>query len=411
MKRINFRRVFILAGLITLVVVYAILWIKMISSPAERTGTDFISPYSAARIAQRWGAKNVYNLQLQQTIQAEVVGFSLVPGQVLMFNHPPYMVPLLMLLVDGNYVASLERYAAIMVALYLACAAIIAWILLRDSWKKRNILLLLAGALTFYPLFFSLVNTQDTAILVFGAFLVLAGILTGNDWLAGLGLALTSVRPQITVVLAMPFLFKKQKVFGWFCLAGGVLGVLSLAAVGLDGIRGFLNVLQVSAGGEWYGMKEPFMVNLVGLLWRIGPGMGANVIHWIGWAVFGITLVGLCVLWSRSRDIGEKQIGLVIVLAVFAVPHLHYHDLALLLVPVLAALLLLVRGRSLGSQEAALVPLALSLALFFSNFIDALKFNFPYLVMILLALALYFPGVIFRGRESSKERQPDGIKE
>jgi hypothetical protein len=409
MKRIDFRRVFILAGLMTLVMVFAILWLKMISSPAERTGTDFISPYSAARIAERWGAGQVYNLQLQQTIQAEVVGFSLAPGQVLMFNHPPYLVPLLMLLVDGNYVASLERYAAIMVGFYLACAGIIAWMVIRSAWKQRDILLLLAGALTFYPLFVSLVNTQDTAIMVFGALLCLAGILTEHDWLAGLGLALTSVRPQVTVLLAVPFLFRKQKVFGWFCLAGGILGVLSLAAVGMDGIRGFLNVLQVSAGGEFYGMKEPVMVDLVGLLWRVAPGLGANVIHLIGWGVYGITLVGLCVVWSRSRTIGEKQIGLAIALAVLAVPHLHYHDLTLLIVPAAALVLILVRGGFLPPQKAALVPLVLSLALLFSNFADVLKYNFPYVVMLLLALSLYFPGIIFRDKESFSERQPDGI--
>jgi hypothetical protein len=416
MKRIDFRRVFIIAGLLTLVVVFAILWLRMISSPAERTGTDFISPYSAARIAECWGAAQVYNLQLQQTIQAEVVGFSLAPGQVLMFNHPPYLVPLLVLLVNSNYVASLERYAALMVGFYLACAAIIAWIVRRAAWQQRNILLLLAGALTFYPLLVSLVNTQDTAILVFGALLCLAGILTERDWMAGLGLALTSVRPQVTVLLAVPFLFRKQKVFGWFCLAGGILGVLGLAAVGVDGLRGFLNVLQVSAGGQWYGMKEPLMVDLVGLLWRVTPGLGANVIHLIGWGVYGLTLVGLCVFWSRSQVIGEKQIGLAIALAVLAVPHLHYHDLTLLIVPVVALLLILVRGGFLPSQEAALIPLVVSLALLFSNFADVLKYNFPYVVMLLLALSLCFPGIIFRGKESSKEisnessneRQPDG---
>jgi len=405
MKHINFRRVFILAGLMTLIVVFAILWLQMISSPAERTGTDFISPYSAARIAQRWGAAHVYDLQLQQTIQAEVVGFSLAPGQVLMFNHPPYLVPLLVLLVDGNYVASLERYAAIMVALYLACAAIIAWILRREAWKQRNILLLLAGALTFFPLFVSLVNTQDTAILVFGGLLCLAGILTERDWLAGLGLALTSVRPQVTVLLAIPFLFRKQKVFGWFCLAGGILGILSLAAVGEDGIRGFLNVMVVSAGGEWYGMKEPVMVNLVGLLWRVAPGLGANLIHWIGWAVYGITLIGLCILWGRTRLINEKQIGLAIVLTVFAVPHLHYHDLTLLLVALVAELMLLVRGGFLSTQKATLVPLALSIVFLFSNFAPVLKYNFPYLVMLLLVVVLYIPGVIFRSKSSSHESE------
>jgi hypothetical protein len=208
--------------------------------------------------------------------------------------------------------------------------------------------------------------------------------------------------------LAVPYLFRKQKVLGWFSLIGVGLCAVSLAAVGLDGIRGFINALLVSAGGDWYGMKEPVMVNLVGLLWRIAPGLGANGIHWTGWAVYGITVVGLCVLWFRSREIGEKQIGLAIVLAVFVVPHLHYHDLTLLIVSLVALLLLLVRGGFLQMQDAALLPLALSLTLFFTNFALALKLNFPYLVMLFLGLALYFPGVFFRGR-SSLERQPDGI--
>jgi hypothetical protein len=308
-----------------------------------------------------------------------------------MFNHPPYLLPLLALLVDGDYVASLVRYAAIMVALYAASTVVIAWLLRREAWKQRNIVLLLAGILTFYPLFVSLVNTQDTAIMVFGAFLWLAGLLTGRDWLAGLGLALTTVRPHMTVLLAVPFLFRRQKVFGWFCVGAGVLGALSLVVLGMDGMRGFLNLLLVSAGGEWYGMKEPFMVNLVGLLWRVAPRLGGEVIHWIGWAVYGVTLMGLCVLWVRSRVIAEKQIGLAVTLTVFAVPHLHYHDLTLLLVALLATLLVLVHGKFLHEQDACLVPLAVSLVLLLGSLVPGLKYNLPYLVMTLLVLVLWFP--------------------
>jgi hypothetical protein len=105
-------------------------------------------------------------------------------------------------------------------------------------------------------------------------------------------------------------------------------------------------------------------------------------------------LVGLCILWARSRDIGENQIGLAIVLAVFVAPHLHYHDLTLLLVALVAALMVLVRSGFLSTQKAALVPLALSLALLFSNFTPILMLNFPYLIMLLLVLALYLPSFI-----------------
>ena len=46
MKRIDFRRVFVAGGLASLAIVYALLWARMVSSPAERTGSDFISVYT-----------------------------------------------------------------------------------------------------------------------------------------------------------------------------------------------------------------------------------------------------------------------------------------------------------------------------------------------------------------------------
>ncbi|MGD0878951.1 MAG: glycosyltransferase family 87 protein [Anaerolineales bacterium] len=394
----------------TLVITYAILWLQMISSPAQRTGADFMVFFTAGRISQINGSALVYNTLLQQTIQQAAVGFQLAPGQVLIYNHVPYLIPILKVFISGNYVASFYRWGVLLLVLYLAGMVLLTGVLRQAGWRQAETWLMAAGMITFFPCFVSLLNGQDTAFTFFGLCLYLAGFLTGRDWLAGVGLALTSIRPQVMVLLAVPFIFRRQKVFGWFCLAGGVLGGVSLAAVGVEGMRGFLNLLLVSAGGEWYGLKEPLMVNLVGLLWRIAPGLSANVIHWTGWMVYGMTLIGLCILWRRTHQINEKQIGLAIVLAVFTVPHLHYHDLALLLVALVAALLILVREGFLNTQKAALGPLALSIVFLLSNFTQISKLNFPYLIMLLLGLALYFPGVIFRGKKSAYERQPDGIE-
>ncbi len=409
MKRINFRRVFVLTGLMTLVVVYAILWLQMISSPTERTGADFIVFFTAGRISQTDGAAHVYEPLLQQAVQQAQVGFQLAPGQVLLYNHVPFLIPILKLLISGNYVASFYRWAALLLALYTASMILLKGVLQRAGWGQAEAWLAAAGMLTFFPLFVSLLNGQDTAFTCFGLCLYLVGFLTGRDWLVGLGLALTSIRPQVTVLLAVPFIFRRQKVFGWFCGAAGVLGGLSLVILGVNGTRGFLNLLLVSAGGEWYGLKEPLMVNLVGLVWRVAPGLGATFIHWIGWAVYGAALAGLCILWRCSRVISEKQIGLAVVLTVFVVPHLHYHDLTLLLVALAAALVVMVREGFLQMRKAALVPLALSLAFLFSNFAPILKLAFPYLVMLLLGVALYFPGSFFRGKTSISEGQSDGI--
>jgi hypothetical protein len=398
MKRINFRRVFIVTGLITLVSVYVLLWAQMISSQEQRTGADFIVFFAAGRIAQTDGAAHVYEPLLQQALEQEQVGFTLAPGQVLLYNHVPYLIPILQVLISGNYVASFYRWAALLLVLGIAGVILLAGTLRRAGWRRAEVWLAAAGMLTFFPLFVSVLNGQDSAFTLLGLCLYLVGILTGRDWLAGIGLALTSIRPQVTVLLVLPYLFKRQKVFGWFCLAAAVLGAVSLAILGVNGMRGFLELLLVSAGGEWYGLKEPLMVNLVGLIWRNAPGLGDNVIHWIGWVFYAVTLAGLCVLWGRSREITGKQIGLAIVLTVLVVPHLHYHDLTLLLVALAAALLALVRDGFLRAQRAALVPLVLSLAFLFSNFAPILKLNFPYLVMIFLGLALYSPGILFHDK-------------
>lgn len=105
MKRIDFRRVFVIAGLTTLVIIYAKLWARMITNPAERTGSDFIHFYAARIIAQDWGAAHVYDLELQQNVEQKQVGFVLAPGQVLPFNHVPYLILILSGIVNGNYVA------------------------------------------------------------------------------------------------------------------------------------------------------------------------------------------------------------------------------------------------------------------------------------------------------------------
>ncbi len=391
MSSINFRRIFIISALMILAVVYAVLWLGMIGDPAQRTGTDFIASYSAAGVAQRYGISRVYDLELQQAIQAEVVGFDLAPGQVLMYNHIPYLVPMLILIVNGDYVASLLRYVLILLTFYAASLAVINWLLRRDEWKRLMRWLLLAGLATFYPLFISLVNPQETAFTFFGACLFLAGILTGRDWLAGLGLALTTVRPHITLLLAVPFLFRQIKVFGWFSLFAGILGLLCVAMLGLDGTRTYLDVLFTSAGGTWFGLHEPQMVNLVGLLWRIVPGLGETVIHNIGWVVYGLTLLGLCILWRRSSVITGKQIGMAVILTLFAVPHLHYHDLALLLVALVALLMVLVKGNFLQPRDAVLVPFAFSLVLLLASFIPAVKYNAPFLIMLLMLMGFIFP--------------------
>lgn len=117
----------------------------------------------------------------------------------------------------------------------------------RKEFDTHTILLICAGALTFFPLFVSLLPGQDTALLFLGACLWLVGLLMGRDGLAGSGLALMTVRPHITVILAFPFLFKNKKEFGWFCLGAGVLSTISLLILGVERMRSIINILFITS--------------------------------------------------------------------------------------------------------------------------------------------------------------------
>jgi hypothetical protein len=240
MKRIDFRRVFMIVALASLVVVYAVLWVRMIASPAERTGADFIGFFTAARIFQQDGADHVYDPAYQQAIEQKEVGFELVPGQVLLFNHMPYLLPILSLVVDANYVNSFVRWVILLLVFLFIDAVILARLLPAQTFRRRDILIAAAGMLLFFPTFTSILNGQDTVFLLLGMSLWTYGLLRNRDMMAGLGLSLVTIRPQLALILAIPLLFSKQRrwVWWWFLLGAFLLGILCLMVLGWEAGNG-----------------------------------------------------------------------------------------------------------------------------------------------------------------------------
>jgi len=377
-------RVFILTGIISLFVSYLGLWIRFINDPIERTGSDFIAFYSAGRVAQEQGYARVYDPLLQQAVQEEQVGFPLVKGQVLLYNHLPFLVPILGILVNDDYVNSFYRWALLLVALYIVSLIVLSKSLRDLDVEQRTVWLTGLGAFLFLPLFFSLMNGQDTAILFLGLALWIYGLISKRETLSGLGLSLTLVRPHISLVLALPMLFSYRKVFMGYVLGSGLLAALSFLFVGVEGVQQYINILLISAGGEWHGMKEEAMFNLIGLLTRTLPMLGAENIRILGWIVYGMTILGLTFLWAERKDLPANLIGLTVILTLFTVPHLHFHDLTLLLIPMYE----LVRLGNVKKSTAIVLPIAVSLLFLISNLSVFWQYTTPYLVMLALA---YYP--------------------
>ena len=374
---------FFLAGTVSLLLVYVILWMQMIVSPAERTGTDFIAFYTAGRVAQEHGIPNVYNIAYQQDVQENLLGFSLADNQPLLYNHLPFLVPLLALITQDNYVASFFLWMLIQLALYGASFYILAQ-LPSNLWTDKTRRNLVVSGILFFPIFVSLLLGQDTAFLFLGVSLFVYGALHKKDPLSGIGLALTTVRPHLTLVLALPLLFKNRKAFGYFSIFGGLLALFSVGILGLEGTRNFIQILTISGEGTWYGMKETSMFNLIGLLTRAFTFLDPNAIHIIGWSAYILSTIILSLFWVRAETVKSYQLSLAILFSIFFAPHLHYHDLSLLIIPIL---LVLGSGKlPVDQNNLPLVPLAISLLLIFTQPVPALYFSLPYFLLILLVV-------------------------
>lgn len=389
MARVDLRRVFIMVSALALTMIYAASWLGMIGDPVLRTGSDFIAFHAAGRILETHGPARVYDLRLQQQAESEVLGRPIEQTDVFPFVHPAFIFPLLKLTIDEDYSASFVRWAAVMLILFTAAGLVLArWGF--EPPEKGLTGLAVTGAVLFFPAFISLANGQDTAILVLGCALWAYGLSTERDWPAGLGLGLAVIRPHLALVLALPFLFQRRRVWWGFFTAASALAIFSVILLGPDGTLNYLRILAVSGSGQGYHTNEAGMVNLIGLLTRTAAWLPEVWIRATGWIAYALSIIWLCWLWRRSSDLSEKHIGLAVLVSLFAAPHLHYHDTALLLIPIFGLARILVQNGQMKSTHAALLPLIVSLVLVFT-YNPTLQYVGLHLVMLLAGLWLWYP--------------------
>jgi hypothetical protein len=379
----DFRRLLLVAGVASLLASYTLIWLRFVHDPSERTSLDFIAFYAAGRAARLHGDACVYDLQRQQEIEQTLVGVPLGPGQVQLYLHMPFLIPVLRLIMSADYVASFYRWLSLLIVSYVIGIVILSRSFPQTGPDRDSILAPATSTFLFLPVFVSLMTGQDTALLFVGVALWIHGLFSGRELLSGMGLTLATVRPHVALVLALPMLFRYPRTFVGFTIGSGTLALISLWILGIEGTQQFINILVLSAGGRWYGTNENAMYNLIGLLSRGAPGLTPELVHITGWLAYGFAILGLCALWARSSDAKAWLIGPSVALALLAAPHLHFHDLALLLFPIYECMRS--SKQDLKTFTAIALPIAISLLLLVSNVSPGLRYKVPYLVLLLLA--------------------------
>jgi len=306
-------------------------------------GSDFAAFYSAALLWRQH--QNPYDHSKACDIQNRA-GIAL----CLPFFHPPVLLPLLSMVSNNDYEASYLYWCVILLIVTLLC--LLCLFRLTDPIKALV-------SITFLPIFVSILQGQDTVFVLLGTLLCALFLRDGRDTLAGIALSLTVLRPHLGIALGIPLLFARPKVFRGFFFFGLVWVAYSFLLIGTQGFREIISAVVLTAQGTDPSTQQEKMYNLVGVCSRLGISP-----LW-AWPFFVGGIVGISVLWRKRLTSTSFALGIVI--ALITSPHLHLHDLALLIVPLLtwpaSAIPLISITFPLGLAPFLIYPIVFGLAL------------------------------------------------
>jgi hypothetical protein len=385
-QKLNVRRILTIVAIVSLVLYYALTWTNMLGDLYERTGSDFMGFYTFGRISQTQGYPSIYKIEEQQKLQEEIVGHPVTP---IFYTHLPFIAPLARMLVVPDYISSFKRWALVLLFLNAFNVYFLVNLLQVSQLTKWDLVVLGLGAFLFDPTFSGFMNGQDTAILLSGAVLWAYGLFSGRDFYAGLGLSLTTVRPQIALFLAVPFLLQRRRVFWGFVLGSSALALISLGLLGKDGTLRFIESIRYIEGTVWRENHALDMPTISGIIRRNLSIVNYEPLRQLVWLCYLLGIAAFSFWWKRVSMLDERHIGLLSIAAIFFVPYAHYHDLILLLLPIFCLLRLHQRLGLIHQNYLSLLPLVVSwlLTIGFAG-AGQLKFPIVYAVMALLAYSL-----------------------
>lgn len=389
MRDLNYRRILALAGAFSLVLYHILSWNNLLADSNQRTGSDFMGFYVFGRITQTIGIQHLYEIDAHQMVEEQVVGH---PVKPIFYTHLPFMAPVAASIVVEDYLTSFKRWALILLLLNTLSIYLLANLLDTKRFTRENGLILILGAFFFDPTDSGFMNGQDTAILLLGTAIWLSGMTSNKHFIAGLGLSLTTVRPQVALFLAIPFFFKQRNVFWGFALGSSILAGISIWLLKMDGTLKFIESLRYIESTIWVEPHSFDMPTISGIIRRnftvTNPALAKSFV----WACYLLGIIIFSAWWQRSSEITEKHLGLLTIFSVFLLPYAHYHELTLLLIPIFCVLRVLEKQQTIDPYYLAVLPLIVSWlsALGFAGS-GTLKFPIMYTVMFVLGYILMNP--------------------
>lgn len=298
---------------------------------------DFSVTYLGARMVHQGQGAKLYDLTEQVKLRSALYRHP----NPLIYEHPPFEALLLSPLAALSYRSAYLIWSSINAMLWL----VLPYVLRRYDPMPGDGLAYLALWFIFAPLGVALYQGQSSIVLLLVYILTFISLKGSRDLLAGVFLGLGLFKFQFVVPFALIFLLRKKwRFLAGFALSATVLGALSLAAVGWQGVTSYFHLLlSIGSNPEnvSYGSAVD-MPTLHGFVYALLSRLvGVRAISIVVAAISALLILFTTSRWeSAERTAGDSSFDLVFAAAVamslMTGLHMFTHDFS----PLMLALLL-----------------------------------------------------------------------
>jgi len=211
-----------------------------LNSSGDPIGGDYIAFYAAGRVVLNGDGAHLYDHATVSSLQQAALD-GRIPEFYDAFRNPPFFalpfVPLALLPLLPSF--------GLWAVLNFACLAAALWLLLdvvpelKPRWRG-----LAAVVFAFGPVYFGIIDGENATLSLLLYVLIYCSLLRGQDRAAGVWAAIGLFKPQLFVVFPLIFVATRRwRALAWYVGTAVVLGIVSLAVVGFDGMIGWLRIL------------------------------------------------------------------------------------------------------------------------------------------------------------------------
>jgi glycosyl transferase family 87 len=308
----------------------AVIWTQL---PDMRDGYfDFALYYSAARVINDGNGARLYELEMQRQYQKSFRPAG--SDRDLPFNHAPYELLPLLIPAKFSFLVAHLLWSAFNIAL-LVMILVRIFQFVEPQQRALSALMLLA----FFPTLTALKMGQDSIITTYLLVETFVTLKRKQFAKAGGLLALGLYKPQFVLpVIGILALRRKWQCVIGFATVGLLLGAISLAMVGWNGLSGLLSLwLPMTRRGHvvW----PELMTNLRGLIYVVLDLLNFSALTNTLTLVFSVVVYGMAIrLWSGDTERAELldlSFALTLVATALVSFHLYSYDGMLLIIPLI----------------------------------------------------------------------------